>query len=225
MLLEFDHLFICTDAGAPAVDWLCALGVTEGTPNTHPGQGTTNRRIFFHNAMLEFLWVHDEREARAPQIAPTRLWERWRYRQTGFSPFGIALRSRTPAPTHPPSLPFATWAYHPPYLPSHLEIDVASHTTPAEPLLFYIPFGEQPAAAPAVRRQPLDHAIGWREITHVSMSIPTHAPLSDALRALAAAHLVTITVGPAHLAEVEFDHGHQGQLVDGRPWVPLRLRW
>ncbi len=63
MPFELDHFFICTDVGAPAAAALMALGFVEGAPNTHPGQGTANRRFFFDNAMLELLWVHDEAEA------------------------------------------------------------------------------------------------------------------------------------------------------------------
>ncbi len=49
---ELDHILIFTDIGAPAADRLIELGLTEGAPNMHPGQGTANRRFFFHNAML-----------------------------------------------------------------------------------------------------------------------------------------------------------------------------
>jgi Rho-binding antiterminator len=59
MEFELDHLFICTTIGAPEADRLVAFGLTEGTPNVHPGQGTANRRFFFHNFMLELLWVHN----------------------------------------------------------------------------------------------------------------------------------------------------------------------
>jgi Glyoxalase-like domain len=63
MALELDHLFIFTSVGAREVEQLLKFGLTEGEPNTHPGQGTACRRFFFHNAYLEFLWVHDEQEA------------------------------------------------------------------------------------------------------------------------------------------------------------------
>jgi hypothetical protein len=76
MTVELDHIFICTEVGAPEADQLVAFGLAEGTSNVHPGQGTTNRRFFFHNAMLELLWVREEQEARSPPITPARLWER-----------------------------------------------------------------------------------------------------------------------------------------------------
>jgi hypothetical protein len=53
MTVEFDHMFICTQLGAPEADRLVAFGLSEGTPNSHPGQGTACRRFFFRNAMLE----------------------------------------------------------------------------------------------------------------------------------------------------------------------------
>jgi len=37
MHLELDHLFFCTEPGAPEVDELVRFGLREGAPNTHPG--------------------------------------------------------------------------------------------------------------------------------------------------------------------------------------------
>jgi hypothetical protein len=73
MTVELDRAFVCTALDAPEADLLVAFGLAEGTPNTHPGQGTANRRFYFRNAMLELVWVRDEREARSPLVAPTRL--------------------------------------------------------------------------------------------------------------------------------------------------------
>jgi hypothetical protein len=96
-----DHAFVCVAAGGPEGERLVRFGLTEGPPNRHPGQGTANRRFFFRNAMLELLWVEDEAEATSALVARTRLWERWRYRETGASPFGVCLR---PAPAAAPAL-------------------------------------------------------------------------------------------------------------------------
>jgi hypothetical protein len=224
MATVFDHLFICTSVGAPEVDAILACGFTEGTSNSHPGQGTQNRRIFFQNAMLEFLWVMNEAEVRSPDIAPTRLWKRWNYQQTGYSPFGVICR--TAIPYQPPAqLPFSTWAYRPPYLPPSLQIAVASHTPAIEPMFCVIPFGGRPDALPAERAQPLDHACGAREITQVTISLPVNQPLSAAARAVQAAACITFTEGSEHRAQIECDHGVQGRRVDFRPQLPLCLCW
>ena len=226
MTVELDHMFICTEVGAPEADRLAAFGLAEGTSNLHPGQGTTNRRFFFHNAMLELLWVRDEREVRSPPITPARLWERWRYRSTGYSPFGICLRpSARHAPAEPAALPFATWEYRPPYLPSELHIDVAAGTAANEPLLFAIPHGERPDAFPEERCQPLVHPKGVVEITRLRIVLPSDEPVSGAVRALHRAGVVPFDTGNDHVAEIEFDHGNRGQSADFRPLLPLRFRW
>jgi len=70
--------------------------------------------------MLELLWVRDEQEARSPPITPTRLWERWRCRSTGYSPFGVCLRpSAQHAAAGLAELPFATWEYRPTCRPNY----------------------------------------------------------------------------------------------------------
>jgi len=220
MKLELDHLFICTTAGAPEVDELLAFGLTEGTRNNHPGQGTTNRRIFFQNAMLEFLWVDNEPEVRRPVIAPTHLWERWQYRHSGYSPFGLCVRPETGT-----ALPFATWAYCPPYLPPPLQIDIAAVTRPVEPLLFVIPFGGRPDTFPADRRQPLEHACGFREITDLEMMIPNPEPLSSAVQFVHDTGLVKFRAGDEFRVDIEFDHGGQARSCDFRPHLPLCFHW
>lgn len=225
MTVELDHVFVCTAVGAPEADRLADFGLTEGTPNPHPGQGTASRRFFFRNAMLELLWVRDEHEARSPLVAPTRLWERWQYRSTGYSPFGICLRPSERRAMTQPVLPFPTRAYHPPYLPAELNIDVAAETARDEPMLFATPFGGRPDAIPAEYRQPLVHPRGYGEITALRVTLPQPETLSSALHTVQQESSVSFSPGNDHLAEVEFDHGGQDHSVDFRPTLPLRFRW
>jgi hypothetical protein len=226
MSVELDHIFICTEIGAPEADQLVAFGLTEGSSNLHLGQGTANRRFFFYNAMLELLWVRDEREVRSPPIAPTRLWERWRYRFSGYSPFGVCLRAMVQhAVAGPAALPFATWEYRPPYLPPELHIDVATGTAASEPLVFATPYGGRPGVFPEERRQPLVHPKGVVEITGLSITLPRGKPISGVVRTLQRAGVVSFESGNDHLAEIEFDRASQGQSADFRPLLPLRFRW
>lgn len=46
MTIELEHFFIRVRPAAPEADILAAMGLVEGTPNVHPGQGTANRRFF-----------------------------------------------------------------------------------------------------------------------------------------------------------------------------------
>jgi hypothetical protein len=219
--LEFDHLFVCTSRGAPEADELVRAGFAEGTPNAHAGQGTACRRFFFRNAYLELLWVRDEAEARGAPAERTRLWERSRAAETGYSPFGVALRSPSDGETD--DLPFETWAYRPAFLPAPLHVDVAESRTPAEPLVFRIP-GRRPDAYDAARAQPLAHDSGAREITSIAITL-AHAADSPALEAVERAGVVTFRQGLLPLAEVVFDGGRHGLGIDLRPGLPLVLRW
>ena len=93
--MEIDHIFICTNTKAPSGDLLKEFGLIEGSPNTHPGQGTANRRFYFHNLMLELLWVENIDEVQSERTKPMRLFERCLLRTDEISPFGIGFRPPT----------------------------------------------------------------------------------------------------------------------------------
>src|SRR5262245_35966152 len=114
MALQLHHAFVCASVGAPEARHLLEAGLVEGSRNTHPGQGTANRRFFFERGFLELIWVHDEREARSELAGPTRLWDRWVGRGGAANPFGLCFSSSDGVAA---GLPFATWAYRPDYLP------------------------------------------------------------------------------------------------------------
>src|SRR5688572_12649793 len=136
--VELDHVFILCAVDAPEAAALSRLGLKEGPPNTHPGQGTACRRFLFHNAYLELLWVSDESEARSERVGRTRLWERWSQRGQAACPFGIVLRPAGNARAEQP--PFPAWTYTPPYLSAGVAIEVAIDTPLNEPEFFYLGF-------------------------------------------------------------------------------------
>ena len=110
MPVELDHVFVCVSQGAPEAEQLIQFGFREGTPNVHLGQGTANRRFFFRNSMLEFLWVENSIEAQSEQTLPTGIWERWSGRRSGACPFGVVLR---PVSVESTTTPFPSWEYRP----------------------------------------------------------------------------------------------------------------
>lgn len=220
--MEFDHLFICCDTGAPEADRLAALGFTEGAGNSHPGQGTACRRFFFENAYLELLWVENEQEARALSVEPLRLWDRWQGRNGRASPFGVALR-----PSNSPSgvdekASFPSFGYRPQYLPPGLQIDVSETAAlVAEPLVFFMTFATRPDAYAAERAQPLVHDVGVRAVTRVTVTGSIAADwLGDD-----SATCVRVRQGDGHVADVGFDDERCGKVRDCRPWLPLIVRW
>jgi hypothetical protein len=223
MTSEFDHVFICASAGAPEADRLVEFGLTEGTRNAHPGQGTANRRFFFHNAMLELLWVQDAAEAQSELVRPTRLWERWAGRSGGACPLALCFR---PKSQHAGKPPFPTWEYHPVYLPETQSFGVATNADVlTEPMLCYLAFGRRPDSFPAANRQPMEHSAGLREIARVELVSPHAGAPSPELRAVIRAGLARLRSGAMYLVELGFDGEVEGRQADFRPALPLVLFW
>jgi hypothetical protein len=220
--LELDHLFMWADVGGPEARRLAAFGLTEGTPNTHPGQGTACRRFFFRNAYLELVWVHDPAEAQAGPVGLTQFWPRWAGRHTDASPFGLGLR---PAQPGAGDVPFPAWEYRPAYLPDPLAIHVGRDVPLSEPFWFHLGFGRRPDDPRWTTRQPLEHPAGLGEITGVRIAGPGLSSPSGVAQAVAASGAVALVESPEHFAEVIFDGGGQGHAEDFRPLLPLSFRW
>jgi hypothetical protein len=215
--LEIDHVFVCCSFGAPEGDALVRLGLREGSPNTHPGQGTANRRFFFANTYLELLWVSDPDQVMSGAARRTRLWDRWSMRESGACPFGIVLR---PGATHPAPLPFPTWSYCPAYLPEGLSIEIAEGTSLAEPELIYLPFAFR-SGPPA--SEPIDHILPFRRVCGVTVGLPESATLSPATQMIQRGGLVAFRTEGAYTLELRFA-AEREVAHDLRPALPLVLR-
>jgi hypothetical protein len=219
--VEVDHLFICTSAGAPEAQRLIDFGLTEGSSNRHPGQGSANRRFFFANAMLELLWIEDGVEAQSEPAATLHLWERWLGRTAGACPFGVCLR---PAQGEVPEPPFPAWEYRPAYSSAMLPVAQNSDDV-EEPLVFYIPVHRRTDTAPQSERQPFAHALPIRELTAVRMFAPAATSPSAPLRAALETGAFSFQSAPRPRLELGFDGEQQGRSVDLRPSLPLILLW
>ncbi len=198
---------------APAAERLLAdFGLRFDLHATHAGQGTANACAFFDNAYLELLWRHDGGGLQSEAVRPVALWERVRWRQTGASPFGIALRPADGESAAP------TWPYHAAFLPagSYIPIVTPSHT-PHEPLVFLIP-----GSLPIRVRTPAEHRGRRRTLTGVTVAGPYAASPSAALAASAGVRVVR--ADDHHLA-MEWDGGVAGESRDFRPHLPLVLCW
>jgi len=212
-----DHAFIGCTTGAPQGDALLRLGFAEGSGNTHPGQGTANRRFFFENFMLELVWVADLAEAQNARTRRTRLAERIQGVDIQVSPFGIIFRSTS---TPPAPAPFATWSYTPVYLPPGLAMQIAEGTSLYEPELFYLPFLRSGTAR---RPEPVSHALPIRRVRGLSVGLQDRSALSAASRCAEKHGLVRYFDAPQPLLEILFE-GPAGMHFDLRPELPLVFR-
>lgn len=205
-MLELDHIFILTSPGAPEADQLSAH-LAEGAPNTHPGQGTSCRRYFFHTNYLELLYVDNPVDAQSKLTGPTHLYPRWLSR-TSTCPFGLILRPTTSGPTTPP---FPTFQYNPTYLPPNLSLHIATNAADfSEPLVTYLPIHRTVPFQPTPK------------LTAAHFYGPWPINPSPAFAAVSALPILKFLHAPTYHLELSFDN-HPPLTVDLRPTLPLIL--
>lgn len=222
MSYEIDHVFVWTDAGAPAADRLLSLGFAEAPGHEHSGQGTANRRFVFRNTMLEFLWVRDEREALAAGGGRLKLLDRWRRRNNGASPFGLCLRPAVIAAGG--EAPFPSWDYRPAWLPSARSVQVAEESElTANPLLFCLPFASGADYAEDAE-DAAPHTVGVTLLTGVRLEGPGLDRFGQGLAGPLAKGLETRDAKVA-VMDLVFDDRARGMSFDLSPALPIRLHW
>lgn len=212
MSLWLDHFFVLTEPGAPKADSLVEVGFVEGPTNSHPGQGTANRRFFFANTTLELLYVRDETEASGGPAARFHFPER--IRNEGASPFGFVFRSTNSDAARALG---DVWRYQPDYLPqnSHMVV-AASPESLVEPCLVIMPS--------TMRKGEHKAHTNSQSLSRLCLTVPA-STFSSALRNISTLDPLHIRHGDEHLLEIEFDRGIQGMFTSFRPQLPLTVRY
>ncbi|MEM9216866.1 MAG: VOC family protein [Cyanobacteria bacterium P01_F01_bin.150] len=221
MTLDLDHVFILVDPGAAVADLLVAEGFQEGSRNRHPGQGTANRRFYFANGMVEFLWVHNADEA---LNGPGRdLYFPERAADPKASPFGMIFLKKEDGDNIPfdsTTMPFAGWTYQAICFqpPNDFHVGINSQNI-MDPLCLYspIPFPKAPSRNPQGNTS--------FTISHICI----HTPSDDktgVLGAIAPVDRLSIQTAQAqHLMEITLNNHATGTTKDFRPAIPLIMHW
>ncbi|MBE7384629.1 MAG: VOC family protein [Leptolyngbya sp. SIO1E4] len=214
MNMTLDHVFILVEPKAKVGDRLLEHGFREGPSNTHPGQGTANRRFYFANGMLELIWVQDADEARNGPGRNLHFSER--AKDPTASPFGVIFVPRKDNAS--PDMPFPGWHYQPAYFPSPKGFHVGANSKNLlEPLCFYFPFHDPGVPKPQPHRNP-------QTISEIIIVIPSTD--TEGVLALASqTERLLMRSGQKHLMEITLDHHDSGRTEDYRPALPLILRW
>jgi len=214
MALYLDHIFIITESDAPIAQRLSAIGLREGNSNTHPGQGTSNRRFFLNGFTIELLYVSDPDEA--ANGAGSQLGILARSKDTSASPYGLVVRT-TDAESTPV---FPSWQYYPNYFPSDMCFYVGENSDQLmEPLCVCMP-----PSLPKPKDVP-DHYANpdWR-LTKVTIHVPVDE-LTATLSHFAAIEYICIQTGTSHQMTMEFNNGIAGKTEDLAPELPLIVKW
>jgi hypothetical protein len=211
---ELDHVMIFCDPEAPEAAALLERGLHEGPRNSHPGQGTTNRRFFFRNVYLELIWVENFAEVQSAGVLPTGLWNRWNRRAEGVCPIGLVFRPGRRAL----SRTIESWTYRPSYFPEGFSIEVASGIPDHEPLLIYLPYAKPSLVEEA---DPAAEALVGAVLDAV-LHLPLTGAMSPALGALVSAGV--ISVEPSRQFSIDLRQvGGSSEIIDFRPRLPVRI--
>lgn len=193
-MLQLDHLFILVSPQAPEADALLDIGLLEGPSNAHPGQGTRNRRFFFNNTTLEFLFIHDIAEAMNGAGKRLQLMER--AIAADGSPFGLIARwSDTDSEPQYPH-----WKYQPDYFPKPMSFFVGNNARNfAEPICICMP-----PSLPKSDKTPSPNNPDW-VLTQLTLSVPGSLP-SETLSTFGECNLVTIKHNEDHHVTLTFNN-------------------
>jgi hypothetical protein len=211
MNLELHHVFILVEPEADVADLLVSIGMNETAPNTHPGQGSSNRRFFFSNGALELLYIHDEEEANSGPGRNMQLTER--ASNSANSPFGVILSRKDNSED---TMPFSGWNYKPDYFESW-SFHIGENSL-LEPLCIYMPFIE-----PGTLDKNADEG-SFKSISQVNIQTPI-SEVSSVLDIVNNADRINISRGKQHLMEIVFDDNQENQVRDLRPELPLIVFW
>jgi len=213
MTIELDHIFVLTSPGAPEAQGLVNAGFGEGKSNQHPGQGTANRRFFFANTTLEFLFVDDIADAMNGAGKGLRLVER--AIDVAGSPFGLV--TRVIANVKEPNFP--SWKYFPEYFPGDMCFYVGDNSDNFdEPLCICMP----PELVRPVKTTPTENE-GY-VLTNVVLATPSAKP-SQALIAFSHCDNLSVEHGKPHALTMVFNNGNDKQSLSLQPDLPVTLQW
>jgi len=213
MTIELDHFFILTDQAASLAGQISSIGLTEGTRNSHPGQGTANRRFFLPNSAIELIYVHDVHEALHGRGSRLRFAER--ISDPVASPFGLIAKSATEIK----NAPFPGWQYYPEYFENDRYFHVGDNSDLLEePLCVCMPTNLSRPDIPSELENPL-----WT-LTELRISVPVIQP-TQSLRTLSKCKGISLRLNEPHRMEIVFNENKEGRTKDMSLKYPVVIHW
>jgi len=223
MSWEIDHVFFATSDAESAERALTEYGLVFTERRVHQGQGTANSCAIFENAFFEILRPFDAQELASARVEPLGLKERIHWPDTGACPFGLCFRPSHPD-GEPEPWPFETWRYEAAYLPKGASIPIVTPIGRLWDPLVFVSTRARSAGGDA-QGSPLHHS-ARRTLTGVNIYRPgLLSNVSTSVRWFSENRHFTLTDGPAHALELEWDHGLEGMRHQFPTGLPIVLRW
>ncbi len=209
MTISLHHFFLLTDQPDELATGISKLGLVEGSSNTHPGQGTANRRFFLPGTTFEILYLRDASEALNGPAAGLRFAER--IDQPRAAPFGLVLQAE--------SEPFPGWRYYPEYFANEWFFHVGENSESLEePLCIVMP---PQAGLPDIA--PSQQNPGWL-MTELILRLPIAEP-SPTLQAVSRCKDVSLLLAKPCEMEIVFNDRGQGRTRQSIAGCPLTISW
>lgn len=218
--MKIDHIFIGSVTPNKDSKILMDFGLVEGPPNNHPGQGTANRRFFFQNMYLEFLYIDNDKLAQSINTQPSKLYERITKTSadTNISPFGFGI---SPSDNGLKITDYTTWEYKPLFIPPPFKMDVYGNSL-TEPMYYYMDFLSDSGK---INQKIFNHSNGIQTISKVELHTP-HASLNTKFKQNFHDHdVINYVQSDTHFLKITFDNGTKNQSYDFRPALPLIFNW
>ena len=223
------YIFAFLTVGRPIIPFLRKLGLNCTEPKEHPALGTVSTIIFFENVELELFWFNNHSHlAQLDTMAEFNLLARLNWLETGASPFGFGLCSRTgnaelftaqieSKKTNKTRI----FRQYFPFSPDNI-------ANPDEPIVYVVP-NYAANASRLDRVWNIDEQIvaqSWemRQLTRIKLQVSSERIFTPPLLNLVAQNRLDIEYRKHALLELTFDNGARQMRIDLRPLLPIVLR-
>lgn len=209
MPIFLHHFFLLTARPDQLAAELTQLGLTEGSSNNHPGQGTANRRFFLPGSTFEILYIRDAEEARTGPAKGLRFNDR--ISGAPNNPFGLIFESEVE--------PFAGWKYYPEYFNNQWFFHIGENSEVlGEPLCIVMPkLPFKPDVPPSQQN------VDWK-MTKLVLSFPSSEMSSTLEKVSSCEGLILLPGQPLHM-QIEFNRKQMKQSRNLMPEFPLTISW
>jgi hypothetical protein len=191
-------------------------------------QGTTSIVIFFENIYLEIVWIENRdcaeqySKSYGIDILTHSNWE-----ETGSSPFGIGLRTKTEKANIKSYLKNLQNKNENLNVSAKFSNDNLSQIE--EPIFFLVP--DELALTTWLdysfeqHQQLITHPLGVKKLTKLKVGLDTHKKLTSTICLLEQNQVLYLQNNSTPLLELTFDNCSQEQVIDTQPLLPIRIRF
>ena len=224
------YVFAFSAVGRPLLTFLRKLGLNCTEPQENLVQGTVSTVLFFENIYLELFWFEDN-----SRLAPSELTEelnwvtRLNWLETGASPFGFGLCSRTDPANLSTSQSESRKTKKTKIAEQNFQFITDNLANPGEPIVYVVPNyvanGSKLNRVWSIDEPILTQNLGMRQLTRVQVQVSGERIVTTSLLNLVAQNILDIEYKKHPLLELAFDDGNRQKCLDLRPLLPLVLRY